>query len=83
VAFDKTGPISSEKVAGMAQTDDVFDAGSLILGRTETKVSTRQALSRGGLSVPEIRRLLEIALPLPERSIEQKWEWSLRVSQRA
>ena len=29
------------------------------------------------LSVPEVRRLLEIALPLPEKTPEYKWFWSL------
>jgi len=29
------------------------------------------------LTVPEVRRLLEIALPLPARSRELRWAWSL------
>ena len=31
----------------------------------------------GELTIPEIRRLLEIALPLPKRTTEIIWEWSL------
>ena len=29
------------------------------------------------LSLPETRRLREMALPLPERSLRERWAWSL------
>ena len=41
------------------------------------KANNREECEDGELSVPEIRRLLEIALPLPEQSVESKWRWSL------
>jgi SRSO17 transposase len=49
----------------------------LFLAELKKKYRGSDASPEGVLTVPEIRRLLEIALPLPARSAESKWRWSL------
>jgi hypothetical protein len=50
--------------------------GSPIAGRKKWRDRGKKA-ALSVLSVPEVRRLLEIALPLPDRSSRDRLAWSL------
>jgi len=50
--------------------------GSPTAGRKQRRGRGKKA-ALAALSVPEVRRLLEIALPLPDRSSRDRLAWSL------
>ena len=49
----------------------------LFLAKLKRKFPGDKSSDDGLLTVPEIRRLLEIALPLPVSNNDSKWRWSL------